>query len=357
MDSAEVKIEELRKKSTEEVADYFVKESAAIDTIEKYWYQYYILANVSLRGKLGAGKAEGWKYEPTKAQTEASFNEYLDDKAKKNYGDLLKNDSTLSQSVEKCKKETLGELLLKKDEKSIKFKEWLGPSERNHIELRDFDHNLHFMEALRKTKFYKRISTELPKGVIHHFHWSAGLTSRSIVNAVRTYVRKDLTNSRVLVRYDINKKDRSVTKKRIPGNTKPLYLNISAPKFFIIDDYRKAAENYKDDSEAVKYFKTNFVEVGENKCLAYEEPNEKNLKFESKDDLHYAYLRNCLSSNIYTDNDSKDILIAEKDATVNSLMQEKQLDIGYDFRNFLNSESNILKSNLDLMHSYLPNSY
>jgi hypothetical protein len=352
---ADAKADEIRAKSIDDAAEIFA--NLKIKSVEEYWYWYYVLANVALRGKGKTGKdvGEAWTFEK-KSEIKTTLKDYENAQAKADYQKLVTNSAVYSEKVKKCKNKTLIDLKGKINDNDIKYREWIGDQLRNTLELRDFEHNLPFIQLIKTTEFYKEIESKFPKGVIHHFHWAAGLSSNSINTVVSKYISDDSRAQSVLLRIDANYKDKTV---KVGKNAAPSkYFERSAPKFVIIDDFTKISAEYIDpkNKELIEHFKTHTLKDG--KCFDYRKPSETGQAAltELKGDLlYYTYLENCPSVFIYVNDKKKKAILPTPELL--QKFEKKLLNLDVDFKKYLDTESNILKTNKELMESYLPDSY
>jgi len=143
--------------------------------------------------------------------------------------------------------------------------EWKG-NDRDSLELRDFEHNLEFIKATTQTAFYQTISQKLPKGVIHHFHWSAAHTSDNIYQCVINYLNNPTSKNSIIVKVEMFKPDKAELKSNKTVNAKE-YSTVPSPKIYIFTDFKDAiAKYYKEDSENFKNFKKNLIYKYTHQC-------------------------------------------------------------------------------------------
>jgi hypothetical protein len=350
-------VDDIRSMSIDEAAEIFA--NLKITNIEDYWYWYYILSNVALRGKGKRGSEVGeiWRFD-SKSQINTNLKDYENEQAKLSLKKLKINSKAFSDKINKFKNQTLLDLKAKVNDNDIKYREWIGDKKRSTLELRDFEHNFSFVQLIQKTNFYKIIESEFPKGVIHHFHWAAGLSSNSISNEVLKYVSDDLHTQSALLRIDIFIKDKTI--KVVKNSTPNKYFNKTVPRFFIIDNFTKTANDYNDAKykDTIEHFKAHTIKDG--KCMDYISPlltkQDKAITPFPKDNnlLFYTYLENCAEAFLYVNEKKKQSIMTP---ALTEKFEKKFLNLDSDFKTYLEKESNILKTNAELMESYLPDSY
>ena len=303
---ADEEINRLRKGSIDFVAKHF---SEIKNTSKNYWYHYYILAQVTLKGQIqNDGSISQWKI---KNNTNYEPNE------DENFLYFKKKDDLFREKMNECKNETLN-YLLNKLNISNEWKEDIN-SERRTLELRDFDHNSRFVKLILKNSYYKIIENKLPKGIVQHLHWSAGFTSKTIFKALTLFLKKESIkkNMAFLIRVQFQKKDKSFENEN-------RFIDYNVGKYFIIDNYKNVLGKIRDKKDICQ------------EILSNDENNR------------YLYLLNCKNVRIYSLDSKK----------LKKIMKEFS-DIIYPLDNFLSDfkNSNVLETNKNLILKNLPKSY
>jgi len=350
---AEQKILELRKMKINEAAEELSKIKPSMND---YWYWYYILANVALRGHINSsGEAETWFFKDSSEIT-VPEDTFINKAAEEEVQKLEIKSAEFIKKIKICKQKTLFDLKQKiNPTKNIKLREWIG-DDRNSMELRDFDHNLEFVKLTTETSFYKTISEKLPKGVIHHFHWSAAHTSENIYQAIINYLKLSTSKKSIIAKVNIFKPDR--TEQKLNKNThSKKFSSVSSPKIYIFKDFEDTIiKYYNNNSDNFSKIRKNLIEKETGKCyeLVSQSPIFEEFK-EKEDEIYLAYLLFCKNSYIYLDEDEDRKNMINKNASfLDSLDKIQGMK---ELKKFLDQHTNILKSNNDLLEAYLPDSY
>jgi len=359
---AEDKITELRGKTIQEVTKYFV--DLAVDE-KNYWLQFYILSNVAL---LGNSKSLSWEDNtPAEDPTgDAIFNE------------LKAAEATLTPKFKTCKQNTLKGLYTMAKSKKLNLKAWAWKDvARNTIELKDFEHNMEFMEEIRKTPFFQHIENNFPKGIIHHYHWSAGFSYEAVHEALDKYLttkNADLAKSHVII-LRVNFYPSNKAMEYTPGNdSDDGYLEYTAPVLIPVDIVKAKVEYEKIKGKPAEVaFKNAAIKNNDSSfCVKYDGPDVKDL-----DVIGYLYLIHCKHVIVYykdnleavqaqLDGDLKKLhgenLFREvvKSRTDKSIGNKKNNDLYRDFvslKKYLKRKGTILRTDEQLQHMELPEKY
>lgn len=392
VEQMDAEVERIRKMDIEQATDTIIKFSEDIklksDSENLYWYYFYIVSNVVLKGRLVLNKkvspniysVKKWKMIK---ELSAKKKQLLKPGEDKNYDELFAKDFEYNSIIFHLRTITLFELKysqgnvkgkdkIENKEKLEEFEKVFGvkAKKENKLEnskvkksnfhshpqlrqwmdkslnifqrsLRDFQPNIYLTSEIKKTFFYRKLKN-FPKGVIHHLHWSAAFYMGDIMIGIKKLVERNLAQNMitVIINSDIYLEDK----------TRPeSYFDIASPRLFIIEDFLTFLDKLHNDTAFEKdtlIFNDNFM-LADGRCVL--NPIVGDVKI-NPDLKAYLFFKNCKGSIMYTD-------YLDKIISLDSFMNFKNVKKLKDLLDFLEEHSHILDDNENLQKKFLPNSY
>lgn len=299
-------IEKFQKMGINEVSDYFSQ--LKIKNINDYWYYFYILTNVAMKGKKINNQEKNknafpyinyfkkteyidWNFENSYYDQNISIN-------KDNFYEEIKvRDAEYQKKLEICKKNSMRELKLKLlFNNNFNF----GVSKFNNndnFNLNFFRQTLFLRKMIKTLAFYKIIENKLPKGILTHIHWPAAFTGKSIYNAIL----KGIDDKKKINKVDGNYAVVKINLLRISKINSNKYVDIPSPFYFIIDNLKDFKYRIlllaKKEKEFLKQY------ISKNKeCLAFPKDGKKK-EISDMNIRAFFYFKYCKKSKIFVDFD------------------------------------------------------
>jgi adenosine deaminase len=293
-DAAKVedKVQEILKMQENDILNFFLEADFKHD-VKKYWYYYYLLAKVSMwESKHYNKKGAHW--------TKPKFREIND----KFYKKMSEKDDEYQALTDNCKNSVLDSIIKYRTADNINWdEEYHDTKKERNIELYDFNYDNYLLRALKGNEFYRKLETTLPKGVIHHFHWSAAFDGNSIYEILRQSVSQDKEDDPerlVFVFVPVWSEDKSMPGKNSGKIT--YIIKLTKLKYLLPDNRAKYADLYAAN---IKSFRNNLLEetTAGDQCLSFDINEEDTSNpFEGLDTYQsgYLYAKLC-DSRIYDD--------------------------------------------------------
>jgi len=249
----------LRNLDIDQVTRWFV--NLNINNTSEYWYYYYILSNVALRGKkVGENKAYHWK---KNFSLDILMQENVDDKYYMNL--LLIQDPIFNKTLEKCKKNSLSEIWGNTKDSILSISQ-SNPNLKMSFEMdfgyikdtpllsfNDFTFKNTYINNVLKLDSYNIIKKFLPKGIVHHIHLTA------CIDNFREIRQKLFSSNETIYKefFFINVYEEDKIKS---GS----FLSMSYPRFIFIEDIITVIYSLNENTE--KLFTDNFL-LPDGRCV------------------------------------------------------------------------------------------
>jgi len=338
--NAKKEIEILRKMDIALVSDYFAYLS--IENISEYWYYFYILANVSLKGKLDYNKKEFQNNNNTRHKNlfipninnskdiqiedlkltsynnnknminisddyiiptkwilnvqNYKLNKLLNQLTDATYYKIIIKDFEYKKKLDKCKINSLK--LLKRNLIFLKEfnEENRGLIYKNikHMNLNSFNQTLVLRKIIKTLPFYKKLDTEFPKGILTHFHWPGAFTGKTLFNSILELLKNKtiLKNNFAILKVDLLRPSKINNK---------VYLDIPTQFFFIIDNLTELRFKKLYLIKYEKLFINQYVLKETKYCLA--SPRNGLSEISNLNIRAFLFLKHCSNIKIFVDFD------------------------------------------------------
>ncbi|KAL4465292.1 hypothetical protein ABPG74_002006 [Tetrahymena malaccensis] len=236
----EHKLKDLKNMSQQQIVDYFVNHQYT--DVQDYWFQYYLLSELLL-----FTDSNTW-LSPTKSQINDPF-----------YDEFVQKDAQYAQNLQSCKDQS---------------NSFITENSSEHLELGengtlyDLEYTYETLELIEQDVFYNHVYSNLPKGVIHHLHWSAGTDYSGFITSIRAAINSQPYDSEriVVVSVQVYLEDATVGKVATEKYynkyflTKQKYVDPSNVQSVIDanqDVLNQFAQNVKDNKKCLNYIKDN----------------------------------------------------------------------------------------------------
>jgi len=242
---ANKEIEKLQAMDIDRASDYFA--NLNIESIADYWYYFYLLSNVALKGRRF--------FTEENEKNELIFNSSNSNRRKcKDYNinvewEMSKENITGSSQTQdefykvifnreqefmdkllSCKKKSLykikNEIIFKKKKSNLDYRSSKGNDTNN---LNTFKQTLQFRKLIQTLPFYRKLDREFPKGILTHIHWPAAFTGKTVYKAFLDVIRSKNKSSKS--NYALVK----VNLLRVSKISPKIYLDIPTTFYFVID--------------------------------------------------------------------------------------------------------------------------
>lgn len=356
-------INRLQSLDIDKVSNYFT--ILNIETIADYWYYFYILSNVALKGqKIYLGENKDNKqicYNSYFNKEKSGDNKYVKWKIiNKNrnslnvnkddfYKNLISNfENNFIDKVKNCKNQTLSQI--KYEFNSLNNRNSKG---NNVINLNSFTQTLKFRKIIKTLSFYKQLENEFPKGILTHIHWPGAYSGKSIYKAIIELINSKNKNISI-DNYAIIK----IKLLRVSKINPNIYLDIPSTYFFL------------SNLSVINQKKLWFIKQEKIFLKQYINKNNQCLEFSKDGNMHevsdlniraFLYFKHCKESKIFVDFDFSNIEMTNKILkgsinVLNNIEKFHELRSIY-FINLLEKSSFFYENDKDLIKKYLPTIY